>query len=75
MTLANPYLLGNYAPVASEETVTDLSVTGALPSTLNGRYLRNGPNPITPPDPWAPRSIVNCSTQYVPALTTAHAPR
>ena len=51
MTLANPYLLGNYAPVASEETVTDLSVTGTLPSTLNGRYLRNGPNPITPPDP------------------------
>ena len=51
MTLANPYLLGNYAPVASEETVTNLSVTGTLPSTLSGRYLRNGPNPITPPDP------------------------
>jgi carotenoid cleavage dioxygenase-like enzyme len=51
MTLANPYLLGNYAPVAGEETVTDLSVTGSLPNALNGRYLRNGPNPITPPDP------------------------
>ena len=51
MTTANPYLQGNYAPVATEETVTDLPVTGALPSTLNGRYLRNGPNPITPPDP------------------------
>ena len=51
MTLTNPYLLGNYAPVASEETVTNLSVTGTLPSTLSGRYLRNGPNPITPPDP------------------------
>jgi carotenoid cleavage dioxygenase-like enzyme len=51
MTLTNPYLLGNYAPVVSEETVTDLSVTGTLPSTLSGRYLRNGPNPITPPDP------------------------
>ena len=51
MSLANPYLLGNYAPVASEETVTNLSVTGTLPSTLSGRYLRNGPNPITPPDP------------------------
>jgi len=51
MTPTNPYLLGNYAPVASEETVTDLPVTGSLPSTLNGRYLRNGPNPITPPDP------------------------
>ena len=51
MTMANPYLSGNYAPVASEETVTDLPVTGTVPSTLNGRYLRNGPNPITPPDP------------------------
>jgi carotenoid cleavage dioxygenase len=51
MTLTNPYLLGNYAPVGSEETVTELSVTGTLPSTLSGRYLRNGPNPITPPDP------------------------
>ncbi len=51
MPLTNPYLLGNYAPVASEETVTDLSVTGTLPSTLSGRYLRNGPNPILPPDP------------------------
>jgi carotenoid cleavage dioxygenase-like enzyme len=51
MTLTNPYLQGNYAPVASEETVTNLSVTGTLPSTLSGRYLRNGPNPITPPDP------------------------
>src|SRR5580698_9637659 len=51
MTLANPYLQGNYAPVASEETVTNLSVTGTLPSTLSGRYLRNGPNPIAPPDP------------------------
>ncbi len=51
MTLANPYLLGNYAPVASEETVTDLSVTGRIPSTLRGRYLRNGPNPVTTQDP------------------------
>ena len=51
MTSANPYLQGNYAPVASEETVTNLSVTGTLPASLRGRYLRNGPNPITPPDP------------------------
>ena len=26
-------------------------MTGQLPADLNGRYLRNGPNPITPPDP------------------------
>jgi carotenoid cleavage dioxygenase-like enzyme len=51
MPVANPYLVGNYAPVGSEETVTDLPVTGTLPETLNGRYLRNGPNPIGSPDP------------------------
>ncbi len=46
----NPYLLGNNAPVSTEETITDLDVTGSLPSSLNGRYLRNGPNPISAPD-------------------------
>ena len=51
MPVANPYLVGNYAPVSTEETVTDLPVTGMLPETLNGRYLRNGPNPIGSPDP------------------------
>ena len=51
MPVPNPYLVGNYAPVDTEETVTDLSVTGALPEALNGRYLRNGPNPIHSPDP------------------------
>ena len=50
MTVTNSYLQGNYAPVSTEETVTDLAVTGALPHALNGRYLRNGPNPIAPPD-------------------------
>ena len=47
----NPYLEGNFAPVTTEETVTNLPVTGTLPAVLNGRYLRNGPNPITPPEP------------------------
>ena len=46
----NPYLVGNNAPVLTEETVTDLDVTGSLPLSLNGRYLRNGPNPISTPD-------------------------
>jgi carotenoid cleavage dioxygenase-like enzyme len=36
---------GNYAPVADELTQTDLPVDGAIPSELNGWYLRNGPNP------------------------------
>jgi carotenoid cleavage oxygenase len=51
MTVGNPYLVDNYAPVTTEETVTGLSVTGTLPRSLNGRYLRNGPNPISPPNP------------------------
>jgi carotenoid cleavage dioxygenase len=47
----NPYLSGNHAPVPEEVTATDLPVTGALPSELSGRYLRNGPNPVSPPEP------------------------
>ncbi len=45
------YLSGNYAPVAEEVTALDLPVEGELPVELNGRYLRNGPNPATPVDP------------------------
>ena len=39
------FLQGNYAPVQDELTVTDLKVTGAIPPSLSGRYLRNGSNP------------------------------
>lgn len=42
---SNPYLAGNLAPVHEEVTVTDLRVTGTIPTELSGRYLRNGPNP------------------------------
>src|SRR3954453_13509771 len=45
------YLEKNYAPVREEVTVADLDVTGTLPAQLDGRYLRNGPNPVTDPDP------------------------
>jgi carotenoid cleavage dioxygenase-like enzyme len=48
--VANRYLSGNFAPVLEEVTVTDLPITGTLPDVLQGRYLRNGPNPVTPPD-------------------------
>ena len=48
---ANPYLEGNYAPVAEEVTATSLTVRGSIPETLSGRYLRNGPNPVTAPEP------------------------
>lgn len=45
MTVTNPYLEGNFAPVTEEVTAFDLEVTGTLPPDLNGRFLRNGPNP------------------------------
>lgn len=50
---SNPFLTGNFAPVSQEQTVTDLAVTGAIPEHLDGRYLRNGPNPIGQIDPVA----------------------
>ena len=48
MATTNPYLEGNFAPVTEEVTATDLRVHGHIPDTLSGRYLRNGPNPVTP---------------------------
>ncbi len=50
-TQTSLYLSGNYAPVAEEVTATDLAVIGELPAELNGRYLRNGPNPASDVDP------------------------
>ncbi len=47
----NVYLENNFAPVASEVTALDLPVIGELPKDLNGRYLRNGPNPIAEGSP------------------------
>lgn len=47
----NRYLEGMYGPVHEEVTVFDLPVVGELPDELNGRYLRNGPNPFAPVDP------------------------
>ncbi len=41
------HLRGNWAPVQDERTVTDLTVTGTIPPELDGRYVRNGANPIT----------------------------
>ncbi len=42
----NPYLQGNFAPVETELTATDLPVTGEIPEALCGRLLRIGPNPV-----------------------------
>jgi carotenoid cleavage dioxygenase len=44
-TTPAPHMLGGFAPVADEITVTELPVTGAIPPELTGWYLRNGPNP------------------------------
>jgi carotenoid cleavage dioxygenase len=49
--IENRYLAGNYGPISEEVTCVDLPVTGSLPVALRGRYLRNGPNPLTPPEP------------------------
>ena len=49
--MINRYLEGWYAPLAEEYTVTDLDVIGDIPDFLDGRYLRNGPNPIGEMDP------------------------
>ena len=48
---SNPYLDGNFGPVSEELTSVDLRVTGTIPRELDGRLLRIGPNPVTPPDP------------------------
>ena len=43
---ASPYMQGNFAPVQTEHTAADLEVTGQVPADLEGRLLRNGPNPV-----------------------------
>jgi len=50
-TTRNIYFDGNFAPVHEEITSFDLPVHGVIPIELEGRLLRNGPNPVTPVDP------------------------
>jgi carotenoid cleavage oxygenase len=45
------HLEDQYAPLTEEHTLTDLPVAGVIPDYLDGRYLRNGPNPIGEIDP------------------------
>jgi 8'-apo-carotenoid 13,14-cleaving dioxygenase len=49
----NPFLTGAHTPLKSETTVDNPVVTGTIPAELDGRYIRIGPNPITPPNPGA----------------------
>ncbi|MDZ7588343.1 MAG: carotenoid oxygenase family protein [Parasphingorhabdus sp.] len=46
----HPYLTGVHQPIREELTLIDLPVDGNIPAELDGRYLRIGPNPLTPPD-------------------------
>lgn len=45
----HPFLSGANAPVNQEQTFLDLSVEGAIPPELDGRYIRIGPNPLGTP--------------------------
>lgn len=45
----HPFLTGVHTPMADERTITHLTVTGSIPAELDGRYIRIGPNPATPP--------------------------
>lgn len=45
----SPFLSGNYAPVIDELEIGGLSVSGCLPSSLQGTLFRNGSNPHLPP--------------------------
>ena len=49
----SPYLEGVHKPMDAELTLETLGVTGEIPRELDGRYLRIGPNPATPPNPAA----------------------
>ncbi|NUR86143.1 MAG: carotenoid oxygenase [Nonomuraea sp.] len=50
--MTTPYRAG-FTPVTEEITAFDLAVTGTIPADLDGRYLRNGPNPLSLDDPQA----------------------
>jgi carotenoid cleavage dioxygenase len=47
----HPYLTGIHSPMTEELTLQNLPVSGSIPATLNGRYLRIGPNPAGTPNP------------------------
>ena len=45
---ASPFLVGIHAPMPAELTLHDLAVTGSIPASLDGRYLKMGANPVRP---------------------------
>jgi 8'-apo-carotenoid 13,14-cleaving dioxygenase len=44
----HPFLSGVHRPMEEELTLTDLLVDGAIPTALDGSYMRTGPNPFAP---------------------------
>lgn len=47
----NPFLAGNYAPIATEDDFSSLPIEGSMPE-LRGIFFRTGPNPqFAPRDP------------------------
>ncbi len=45
---ATPFLVGIHEPMKAERTLHDLPVTGIIPPSLDGRYLKMGANPVGP---------------------------
>ena len=41
------HLRGNGRPITEERTLTNLKVNGTIPAGLDGRYVRNGANPLS----------------------------
>ena len=52
-TQPNIFLEGVHTPLTEEITEIDPKVTGAIPAGLDGLYVRNGPNPVSPVNPAA----------------------
>lgn len=45
----NVFLQGNFAPIKTEIDVQNLKIEGTLPNSIDGVYMRNGPNPLFDP--------------------------
>ncbi len=49
----NVFLQGINAPVFEEVDITNLKISGTIPSELRGMYVRNGPNPMFKPESYS----------------------
>lgn len=41
------HLKGNWAPVEKEIEIKNLETIGEIPKEINGKYIRNGMNPVS----------------------------